>query len=144
VSVSYKRRGGGRTSFSGMTPTFDLIGLVVADLPRSLAFYRELGLDVPSGAEDAPHVELQLPGGLRLAWDTEATIRSFDPGWSPPAGGHRVGLAFRCADPADVDATYARMGAAGHKAPWDAPWGQRYAILRDPDGNSVELFADAG
>ena len=27
------------------------------------------------------------------------------------------------------------------KPPWDAPWGQRYAILHDPDGYQVELFA---
>jgi uncharacterized glyoxalase superfamily protein PhnB len=32
-------------------------------------------------------------------------------------------------------------GGAGHKEPWDAVWGQRYAQLRDPDGNAVELFA---
>ena len=25
--------------------------------------------------------------------------------------------------------------------PWDAFWGQRYAIVTDPDGNHVELFA---
>ena len=29
----------------------------------------------------------------------------------------------------------------GHKAPWDAFWGQRYAMIRDPDGNEVDLFA---
>jgi uncharacterized glyoxalase superfamily protein PhnB len=26
-------------------------------------------------------------------------------------------------------------------APWDAFWGQRYATVLDPDGNSVDLFA---
>jgi uncharacterized glyoxalase superfamily protein PhnB len=25
--------------------------------------------------------------------------------------------------------------------PWDADWGQRYAQVKDPDGNSVDLFA---
>ena len=125
-----------------MTPRFDLIGLVVADLPRSLAFYRDLGLAVPE--PDGPHVETQLPGGLRLAWDTIEVVRSFDPGYEPPSGAHHVSLAFKCDDAADVDATYERMTAAGHeghKDPWDAPWGMRYALLRDPDGNSVDLFA---
>jgi catechol 2,3-dioxygenase-like lactoylglutathione lyase family enzyme len=129
-----------------MNARFDLIGLVVEDLPRSLAFYRELGLAVPDGADGAPHVEVELPGGLRLAWDTVDTVRSFDPGWEPPAGGHRVALAFRLDGPADVDAAYERLvslGHDGHKAPWDAPWGQRYAIVHDPDGNAVDLFASS-
>jgi len=32
-------------------------------------------------------------------------------------------------------------GAKSHLAPWDAFWGMRYAILRDPDGNEVALYA---
>jgi catechol 2,3-dioxygenase-like lactoylglutathione lyase family enzyme len=123
----------------------NLVGLVVADMPRSLAFYRALGLDLPADADDAPHTEVTLPGGLRLAWDTVEVIRSFDPAWQPPTGGHRASLAFRCDSPADVDATYRRMvdaGHAGHLPPWDAFWGQRYAVLVDPDGTAVDLFAD--
>jgi catechol 2,3-dioxygenase-like lactoylglutathione lyase family enzyme len=127
-----------------MTPRPDLIGLVVSDMKASLAFYRALGLDLPADADDQPHVELPLPGGLRLAWDSVETIRSFDPSWSPPAGSHRVALAFACDSPAEVDDTYNKLVAAGHeghKAPWDAFWGQRYAIVHDPDGNAVDLFA---
>ena len=129
-----------------MTPRFDLIGLVVQDLGRSLAFYRDLGLDVPADPQ-GPHVEATLPGGLRIAWDSVDVIRSFDPGWEAPSGGARMGLAFACDSPADVDATYERLTASGHdghKAPWDAPWGMRYALMRDPDGNSVDLFAPLG
>ncbi|MBO4206641.1 VOC family protein [Micromonospora echinofusca] len=127
-----------------MTPRFDLIGLVVTDLARSLEFYRQVGLDIPAGAEHEPHVEVELPGGLRLAWDTVATVHSYDPGWTAPSGGARVALAFRCADPDEVDRRYAELVAAGHhghRPPWDAVWGQRYAVLHDPDGNAVDLFA---
>jgi uncharacterized glyoxalase superfamily protein PhnB len=77
--------------------------------------------------------------------DTEETIRSFDPDWQPPSGGHRVALAFRCDSPAEVDETYQRLlsaGGTGHKEPWDAFWGMRYAQVRDRDGNVVDLFAD--
>jgi catechol 2,3-dioxygenase-like lactoylglutathione lyase family enzyme len=127
-----------------MTPRLDLLGLVTTDMAASLAFYRRLGLDLPAEADSAPHVETTLPGGLRLAWDTVETVHSFDPGWTAPQGGHRTALAFRCDNPAEVDAVYAALTAAGHhghKAPWDAFWGQRYAIVHDPDDNPVDLFA---
>jgi catechol 2,3-dioxygenase-like lactoylglutathione lyase family enzyme len=127
-----------------MSARLDLIGLVVADMARALAFYRRLGLELPPEADLQPHVEVGLPGGLRLAWDTEETIRSFDPDWSPPSGGQRIGLAFRLDTPADVDRTFGELvslGYEGYKQPWDAFWGQRYAVVHDPDGNGVDLFA---
>ena len=101
-----------------MTPAFDLIGVVVTDMAASLAFYRRLGLDIPADADTEPHVEVALPGGLRLA--------------------------FRCADAAEVDHWYAELTGAGyhgHLDPWDAFWGQRYAVVHDPDGIGVDLFA---
>jgi catechol 2,3-dioxygenase-like lactoylglutathione lyase family enzyme len=127
-----------------MTPRFDAIGLVVADMGKSLAFYRRLGLDIPTAADTEPHTEHELPGGVRLLFDTIDTVRSFDPEWTPPQGGQRMGLAFACDSPEDVDRTYAALveaGYEGHKEPWDAFWGQRYAVVHDPDGNGVDLFA---
>jgi catechol 2,3-dioxygenase-like lactoylglutathione lyase family enzyme len=128
-----------------MTIVPSAIGLIASDLPRTLAFYRALGLDIPPEADSEPHVEVTLAGGFRLMFDPESTITSFDPSWTrPPAGSPRSSLAFECTDPAEVDATYAAMTSAGfdgHLAPWDAFWGQRYATLRDPDGNGVDLFA---
>ncbi|WMX44398.1 VOC family protein [Streptomyces roseicoloratus] len=127
-------------------PRLDVVGLVTADMAASLAFYRLLGLDLPPGAEDAPHVEVALPGGLRVMWDSEDVVRSYDPAWTrPAAGGARVALAFRCADPGRVDAVYEALTAAGHRGhlkPWDAVWGQRYAVVLDPDGTGVSLYAD--
>jgi catechol 2,3-dioxygenase-like lactoylglutathione lyase family enzyme len=127
-----------------MTPRFDLVGLAVADMARTLAFYRLLGLPVPADADAAPHVEVPLPGGLRLAFDTHDTMRSFDPEWQPVTGTGRVSLAFDCDTPERVDACYTAVTAAGHHghlAPFDAVWGQRYAVVHDPDGNPVDLFA---
>jgi catechol 2,3-dioxygenase-like lactoylglutathione lyase family enzyme len=123
---------------------FDVVGLVVADMGKSLAFYRRLGLSIPADADSEPHVEVALPGGLRLAFDTIETIHSFDPEWAPPSGSPRVGLAFRCDSPGEVDRVYADLvgaGYEGHKEPWDAFWGMRYAVVHDPDGNGVDLFA---
>ena len=127
-----------------MTARFDLIGLVVADMARSMAFYRRLGFDLPASADGEPHVEVTLPGGLRIAWDTTETIRSFDPGWMAPSGGHRINLAFACDNPADVDSIYSDLvgaGYRGHLEPFDAFWGMRYATVLDPDDNGVDLFA---
>ena len=125
-------------------PSLDAVGIIVADMARSLAFYRRLGFDLPESADTEPHVEHRLPSGLRLLWDTVDTIRSFDPDYAAPAGGARIALAFECDGPAAVDATYEDLttaGYEGHKAPWDAFWGQRYALVHDPDGNSIDLFA---
>lgn len=150
MSDPYKTGGPGPSTFGDMdtkrpTPRLDVIGLVTADLGASLAFYRLLGLDLPPGAENAPHVELALPGGPRVLWDTEETVHSYDPAWTRPSGGDRVALAFRCQDPDEVDAVYATLTDAGHRGhlkPWDAVWGQRYAVVLDPDGAAVSLYAD--
>jgi uncharacterized glyoxalase superfamily protein PhnB len=127
-----------------MIVRFDAIGIVAADMARSLAFYRRLGLDIPAEADAEPHAEATGPGGLRIMWDTEETVRSFDPEWERSSGGPQVSLAFLCDSPADVDRLFAELTAAGakaHREPWDAFWGQRYGTLRDPDGNGVDLFA---
>ncbi len=125
----------------------DMIGIVVANMPAALAFYRRLGLEIPAEADGEGHVEVTLAGGIRLAWDTVEIIRSFDPAWEPPTGGHRLGLAFLCDSPAEVDAKYAAFTEAGYEGrhqPWDAFWGQRYAVVDDPDGNPIDLFAPLG
>ncbi len=126
-----------------MTPRPALVELVVSDMAATLAFYRRLGLAIPPEADAEPHVDVDL-GGLRLAFDTTSTILSFDPGWTAPSGGHRAALAFACDDPAEVDAVWAELTAAGyegHLEPWDAFWGMRYAVVHDPDGTPVDLFA---
>ncbi|GHG89193.1 VOC family protein [Streptomyces lanatus] len=130
-----------------MTPRFDAIGLVVSDMAASVAFYRRLGLPFPEGAENAPHAEAELPGGLRLLLDTEENVRSFVADWEPPSGGGRHSLAMRCDNPSEVDAVYEELLTAGYEGglkPWDAFWGQRYASVHDPDGNGVDLFAPLG
>jgi uncharacterized glyoxalase superfamily protein PhnB len=121
----------------------DLIGMVVRDMAAALQFYRLLGLDIPATMDTEPHVEVLLPGGFRLAWDSLEMIKGIDPNWVEPVG-QRMTLAFKCENAAEVDTLYNHViesGYRGHKAPWDAFWGQRYAIVIDPDGNSVDLFA---
>lgn len=125
-----------------MAPRLDAIGIVTADLAESCRFYRLLGVDVPAPAGEEHH-EATLPSGLRLMWDTVELIRTIDADWVEPTG-HRLGLAFNCGTPSEVDQTYAAVVAAGFEGkrePWDAFWGQRYASVVDPDGNVVDVFA---
>ena len=54
-----------------------------------------------------------------------------------------MALAFGCDSPDEVDKLYGELvgaGYEGHKEPWDAFWGMRYAMVHDPDGNGVDLF----
>ncbi|MFE2048456.1 VOC family protein [Streptomyces sp. NPDC059459] len=127
-----------------MTARFDALSIIVSDMAASVAFYRRLGFAFPEDAGEQPHAEAGLPGGTRLLLDTEASVRSFMPGWEPPAGGGRHSLALLCDTPAEVDALYEELteaGCHGERKPWDAVWGQRYAVLNDPDGHGVDLFA---
>jgi uncharacterized glyoxalase superfamily protein PhnB len=122
-------------------PELNAIGIVSADTARSIAFYRLLGVDFPEDGEG--HIEATLPSGVRFMLDTEEVVLSFRPDWTREIG-NQLSLAFECASPAEVDALYARVAAAGFQAekePWDAFWGQRYAQLRDPDGVPIDLFA---
>lgn len=124
----------------------DMLGIAVSNMGASLRFYRLLGLAIPEGVEGEGHVEAVTPNGYRIAWDTEEMIRSFDPEWAAPQAS-RVALAFKCDSAADVDATYQQIvksGYRGHKEPWDAAWGQRYAQVLDPDGMVIDLFAPLG
>jgi uncharacterized glyoxalase superfamily protein PhnB len=122
----------------------DAIGLVASDLAATLRFYRAAGCDVPDpdAADLDDHIECDL-GGVRLMFDTEEVMQSFtDETW--PAGGGRLTLAAQCASPADVDRLHgelAGIGRGSQVSPFDAPWGQRYATVLDPDGIRLDLYA---
>jgi len=114
------------------------------DLGRSIEFYRLLGLPVLD--PEMPHVAVDLPGGNSLSLDTDETIAGMHPGWapSPSSPDSRLALALGVGSPAEVDALFEKVTAAGHAGPlppYDAPWGMRYATVADPDGNWVDLFA---
>jgi len=122
------------------------IDIVVADMGASMAFYRTLGLAAPEGKEQAEQVQIETPGGISLGFLSEAMMKGVDPNWVQPVG-QRVTFACRCDSTGEVDETFARVVAAGYtglQAPWDTPWGQRYAMVADPDGNRVDLFAESG
>jgi uncharacterized glyoxalase superfamily protein PhnB len=123
---------------------FDVLGIVVVDMGRALAFYRLLGLDIPAEADLEGHVEVDLAPGFRVMFDTVEVLEKFST-YVPAAGGRQVRFAFRCESPAEVDAHFGTTVDAGYGAsvePFDAFWGQRYATVIDADGNPVDLYAD--
>jgi lactoylglutathione lyase len=113
--------------------------LFVADLPGSIAFYRDvLGLPLrlanesyaefaTEGAKFSLFARSELPGLIGAAAPT---------GEVPWPQGE---VAFFCSD---VDAEHRRLLEAGVRIlsrPTDRPWGERTLHLADPDGNVVEL-----
>jgi catechol 2,3-dioxygenase-like lactoylglutathione lyase family enzyme len=125
-----------------MTASLNAIGLIVADMPATVAFYRLLGLPFESDSND--HEDCEFAPGIRLLLDTESMMKSLFPDWTKPTGGPQVALAFQVESPAAVDDKVAELAKAGHrvvKEPYDAFWGQRYATVHDPDGNAVDLYA---
>lgn len=123
-----------------MNLKWDYIGVVSADLVRSVEFYRLLGIPLPDA--DSDHVEVELPNGTRFALDALELVKSLGP-WEDPVG-HRMGMGFNAGNAEGVNEAYANILAAGFEGltePFDAFWGQRYAQVKDPDGNSVDIYA---
>lgn len=119
----------------------DMVGIVVKDMKKSLDFYRVLGLVIPESANEEQHVEVEQ-SGFRLAFDSQEIAKEVYGNWEEPTG-HRIELAFSCESHDSLNELYAKIihsGYDGHREPWDAVWGQRYAIVKDPDGNLISLF----
>ena len=129
----------------------DAISIVTSSMPSAVQFYTALGLDLVDGGPEAPHTEFST-GTLRLLLDTEEVMLSIDPEWTWPTGGHKMSLAFDCSTAEAVDKAFSQLTRGGEQSavagivhePWDAFWGQRYAVISDPDGNTVDLFASLG
>lgn len=126
-----------------MKPVMNSIDIIVSDITASIAFYRHLGLDFQIDPGYDEHAGCDLPGGIHLMLDEEKFTTTARPGWERAEGSPPVFLAFQFGSPADVDAKYAELTAAGYRGsrePWDAFWGHRYATVLDPDGNGVDLY----
>jgi catechol 2,3-dioxygenase-like lactoylglutathione lyase family enzyme len=120
------------------------IGIVCADIQESLTFYRRLGVALPEFDPEEGHYEATIGSGFRLMLDSHDVMRKFVDGFVPPTRNEVVGLAVECESPAEVDGTYYELvtqGVESMREPWDAFWGQRYASVKDPDGNQVDLYA---
>lgn len=115
------------------------VRIITDDLDRLVAFYEKVtGI---SAMRPAPvFAEFVLPS-CTLAIGHSQTVPLFAAGSARAADNHTVIIEFRVHD---VDAEYARLKPLVDEwvqAPTTMPWGNRSALLRDPDGNLVNLFA---
>ena len=126
-----------------MSLQLQTIGIIVKNMGASLAFYRTLGLDIPTGLDGEMNVDYDAPNGLTFGFLTEAAAMHNDPRFVAPVG-QNMNLQFIVDSPAEVDTVYARLIAAGYTSysePWDAFWGQRFGRVTDPDGRVVNIYA---
>jgi predicted lactoylglutathione lyase len=126
------------------------INIVVRDMERSVAFYRLLGVTIEAmrGEEWAEwarhHVNGTASNGVRVEFDSVAFAKQWNPGLDETRLGSAVIPIFHVLGREEVDRIHARVTAAGHRShkdPEDAFWGARYAIVEDPDGNSVGIMS---
>ncbi len=106
------------------------ITLITADMARCVDFYEALGFIRRYGGAEAEFTSFFAGSGfLNLQLDRDHA--PIDPVW---------GRAIFWVD--DVDAMYERAIAHGVRPeapPADAPWGERYFHLRDPDGHELSF-----
>ncbi len=119
-------------------------------MDATIAFYRALGVVIPEAAiwrtaTGIHHVDLTMPGGLLVHFDSAALTKAYDRGWREPSGtGTRIVLSFHVSSREEVDRIHHHLTALGYRGsqpPYDAFWGSRYAIVEDPDGNHVGLMS---
>ena len=120
-----------------------MVGVIVQDMRRAVEFYRRLGVAVPDGSEEQEHVEIRMIGLTFFLSTKEANAR-WDPAPVPPSGGYRIILEFNLDSWEALDAKYAELtgfGYASHCAPYDVTQELRFAMVDDPDGNTILLSA---
>lgn len=129
------------------SPVLNQANLVVKDMAAALAFYRRLGLAVEQAGRPEwarHHATVIMPNGFRLELDSTEFARQWNPGYRGSPGGGGCMLFFGVASRDEVDRIFETMTAAGYapqKAPEDAFWGARYAIIEDPEGNAVGIMS---
>jgi hypothetical protein len=122
-----------------------MVGVIVENMPRAVEFYRRLGVAVPEGAEQHEHVELRM-SGLTFFLSTRTANARWDPAKTPASGGYRIILEFMLDSPEELDVKYEELRGFGygeHCAPYDVTPELRFAMIDDPDGNTILLSAFA-
>lgn len=121
-----------------------MIGVIVEDMARAIEFYRRLGLEIPEGSEQRQHVEVKM-SGLTFFLNTKQQNARWDPARTEALGGYRMILEFYLKTREAVDAKYAEMigcGYQSHVAPYKVTPSLYFAMINDPDGNTILLSGE--
>lgn len=117
---------------------FASVRIATQKFEELLAFYGRLSGTPP--VRLAPEfAELRLAGGAVLAISSEALIRQFNQGAAVAAANRSAILEFEVDDIDPVRAALADVELV--MPPTVMPWGNRAMLLRDPDGNLVNVFS---
>lgn len=120
-----------------------MVGAIVEDMARAVEFYRRLGVDIPEGSESKGHVEVKM-SGLTFFLTTKQVTARWDPARTEASGGYRIILEFYLKTREAVDQKYAEMvgyGYTSHVAPYETPFNSYFAMVDDPDDNTILLSA---
>lgn len=112
----------------GRIESINAVTLVTTRMASAVAFYEALGFRIVYGSDDFTSL---------AAGPCFLNLQLVD-GWGSPAD--VWGRVIFHVD--DVDAVHRRAVAAGltpSTAPADAPWGERYFHVRDPDGHELSF-----
>jgi len=123
-----------------MISKIDGVVLIVSDLKRSLAFYKDkLGLTV--NLEEEGFFGFDVKGTTFSVMGLSEAIKLFGEKYvGGKDAGRRLELA---AEVENVDSVYENLKSKGVvfvRPPSDQPWGQRTADFVDPDGNIWEIY----
>ncbi len=121
-----------------------MVGLTVRDMDKSLEFYRRLGLAIPEGSQGQPHVEVKMGGEFTFFLDTR-TIKRDEPAPAESSEGYRAIFEYYLKTQAAVEAKYAELvgyGYQSYRAPFIFTNGMCFALVNDPDGNTILLSGD--
>ncbi len=140
--------GGRRGHVAQLMPGFPVARagaiLAVADVERSVAFYRDLmGFALDALYDDPPYASLSRAGAAAVARRAGAPGRRPARGerwWRPPDPGRAaVVLVLEVADCLAVHRDLSAAGADMLAPPYSPPWGGHRFFVRDPDGYLVEV-----
>ena len=123
-----------------MEPHISLITLGVQDLPRSRAFYEQLGFKASSASQ--PTVVFLSAGGVALSLFGRAELAADACVADSPPGFSGVTLACNVASEPQVDALIAHAVACGatlRKSGQKVFWGGYAGYFADPDGHLWEV-----